>query len=145
MSSVIEIEKVEIGEIIQFMYSINMNKVIAWENRYNTIKIEGQVIATYADGHRCIAWGNGNHNIIQQKHFDFATFKIWKSQHVYKLIDEYSDEYRYNIWIEPLKNITVNVISRDVILHPDQKCIGCKLPAPHAHPNDGNNFICSSC
>lgn len=49
--------------------------------------------------------------------------------------------YKYMDWIPPGKSCIIHRAH----FNPDQKCVDCKRPAPHAAPNLGELYLCSFC
>jgi hypothetical protein len=49
----------------------------------------------------------------------------------------------YGCWMT--SDIIVGVVSKLQVVDINQKCIECKLPAPHGEPNADGKFVCLSC
>ena len=61
--------------------------------------------------------------------------------------DHFSDHvfhYKYAYYFLP-HVFCLKIQEEKVEILPGQICIACNFPAPHAHPNNGKNFICKPC
>jgi hypothetical protein len=98
-----------------------------------------RIIGNYTrTGERCIAWKGYKH--FGQRDIPSHSHR-WTVSDNYEMIPSYK-EFRYYKWVTP--DFIVQII--DMIISPDQKCIGCDLPAPHAKSNTKDNkFQCISC
>jgi hypothetical protein len=150
MSDIVSMGTVDIGERIKFCY-YEGHRVSSWGVDIRRYYMEGDVVAIYTGGSnlgRCVAFSRSN---VKKSSYDMQTFYSNYLTDWGKYSDEYLvaenaalyDQCDYCVWIPC--HVMVKHITKSIILHPDQKCIGCDLPAPHAQPNNGNNFVCISC
>jgi hypothetical protein len=100
------------------------------------------VIGRYTNtDERCVAW-NGDSCDLQK--IVNGKGKWFKSFFRYEMHPSYS-EFEFYKWVNP-DLLVLPFDQVEEILFPDQKCIGCNLPAPHAAPNmSGNKFQCITC
>jgi hypothetical protein len=49
------------------------------------------------------------------------------------------DDYKFGYWVAD------SYPCKMAFIDPDQVCIECKLPCPHAQPNHDNGYMCKSC
>lgn len=71
----------------------------------------------------------------------FDDLSYWVPGPRYSYIEGASN-YKFFSWID------VGIMDSNGILfihNPNQTCMSCKRPAPHAKPNVGNDFVCSWC
>jgi hypothetical protein len=99
------------------------------------------VIGKYYYGEMCIGWNN----MLLLKRVGRPTdgsSNSWTSfPEKYFMIKE-AKTFQFHTWIEP-KTI-VKLYNK--IIHPNQKCVCCNLPAPHCNPNmPDNKFQCVCC
>ena len=143
MNNIIDISRLNIGDSVQFSYN---HYGLLHYNEYERVH-DGTIIAIYINGDRCIGWKNPDDNQITSSnviaHSTRGSFLICDCSVMDK--EDFLD-YKYGIWA-PAKTIVKHIpeVIVGIVLFPNQKCIGCDLPAPHAKPNDGDNFVCSTC
>lgn len=135
MSDLINIRALDIGDRAEVCYS-----KYGISNWHETLpSFEAEVVAIYTEGKdRCVA-GNDCIAGVFCSPFSAALLESWKSQDKYIVGDNV--DFQFHKWVSA---VFVKRLS-DALLFPDQKCIGCKLPAPHAKPNTGDHFVCQSC
>lgn len=134
---IIEIEDLDIGSTI--IVSLSYSSPCNYNPEHRSF--EADIIGKYpSTGERCIAWNASEIgfkiNKIDTKYMEsnYASLSFVKDGS-YKNYDSFA-------WVD---QYTVVLTVEQTILFPYQTCVGCNLPAPHAHPNNGNNFECSSC
>lgn len=91
-----------------------------------------------------ILTNNSNNGIMIgfQEQTSFGAWAISTYENL-KLIDiEHNCVYGW--WLGYEDQLMILEDDKKVLL-PDQHCIDCKLPAPHAQPNAGFGFVCVSC
>jgi len=139
MSDLVEISKLNIGDSVKFSY--DEYGAVHKDDRYSSHI--GTIIAIYNED-RCIGWKNPEHNQIVTLHaMNKSSRKRFLESDCLVMNESDMLEHKYCMWVGA-RTIVQHLVDA-VILFPDQKCAGCDLPAPHVAPNDGNNFVCSSC
>lgn len=124
LGSKVLVPKYDLADIVAFRWR---NKTIP-----NYSKLETLIEAPIA----CLGWFTEPSNMSWQ---NFGPY----FNEVYKQYTERVDnlsEYKYGLWINAEIECSLG------ILNLDQKCMNCRLPAPHTNPNQPDNkYLCSSC
>jgi hypothetical protein len=93
------------------------------------------------NGSVCVAWKERRKILIPS----CAGLCYWMGHDAYTFVLTAEAWGNYS-WIDG--SALARIVGKEselVIKHPDQKCIGCGLPAPHAEPNTERGFLCIGC
>jgi hypothetical protein len=94
--------------------------------------------------------------IVKQFNQVCIGFKVKPNWHAWKIGDDYIleaaitagqsvpniNDYLYGWWYGNEMKVQ---LCEEPIRFPAQVCMDCKIPAPHAKPNVGLQFVCASC
>jgi hypothetical protein len=106
---------------------------------YHTIEV--CVIAKHKDDMIAVGWNRAQFKRVPYGYANIADTH-WEPNK--SLLEVYIDIHKYEQYVWTNAHLMVKLVE-PLIKHPNQKCIGCNLPAPHADPNKAGEFVCVSC
>jgi hypothetical protein len=131
-----EIKNIELNTLVEV--SINGSSFRNYDPAYTAI--EALIIGRFYESERCIV-----HNFDRCNRLTQSKLYEWISDPAYTMMLPCNilQEYKHYNWLLPY--FIVNV-KDNIVVSPDQFCIGCNLPSPHIKPNlPDNKFQCISC
>jgi hypothetical protein len=88
----------------------------------------------------CVGWTDARGYGLHKGYFN--QWKNAPDTHNYVWIPNWEERFECISWLYAHMKV-MRVEKR--VLHKDQKCGVCALPAPHAEPNKDGTFVCSMC
>lgn len=99
------------------------------------------VVARHRDSLIAVAWKQGQ---VRREPYgwEFTRDRKWVGTGLVREAYIGVCDYDRYVWLDQI--LQVKSLA-PTVRHPNQKCAVCGLPAPHADPNKGNEFMCLSC